>query len=295
MMTCVGGKPGSRILRAMTAGLLASVTIAHAQTSPEAEGMAHREILMLQLVGGGALTPEEQQQAVHINQVALQTAPQAWARDDANSVRILQRLAAHDTAAAATTQEQARLVAEKGVASVLALQPVMDMERAIIRAHDPTVAYAAPNLVTEASLRTLAQAVAWTSAHGSLAPAPADLVAMERDLLRQRFASYPAELQTAYAHIQRNYAIASAFMSQVRPEQVMPFLQGHLANEPKALLAGPGSAVALMMQDLYNETVRRKWSTSSASSAGVAALTNSIRMGIMRTQWDTLRTALGRD
>lgn len=295
MMTCVSGKPGSRMLAALTAALFASVTIVHAQTSPEAAGMVHREILMLQLVGGGPLTPEEQQQAVHINQVALQAAPQAWSSDDANSGRILQRVAAHDTVAAATTQEQARLVAEKGVASVPALQPVLDMERAIIRAHDPTVAYAAPNLVTEASLRTLEQAVAWTSAHGRLAPAPADLIATERDLIRQGFASYPAELQTAYAHIQRNYATASAFMSQVRPEQVMPFMRRHLGNEPKALLAGPGSAVALMVQDLYNETVRRKWNAASASPAGVAALRNSIRMGIMRTQWDTLRTALGRN
>lgn len=295
MMTCVGVKPGATILAIVTAGLFASASIAHAQTSPEAAEMVHREILMLQLVGGGTLTPEEQRQAAHINQVALQAAPQAWARDDANSVRILQRVAAHDTAMVAAVQEQARLVAEKGVASVPVLQPVMDMERAIIRAHDPTIAYAAPNLVTEASLRTLEQAVAWTNTHGRLAPASAGLVATERDLIRQGFASYPAELQTAYAHIQRNYATASAFMSQVRPEQVVSFLRGHLADEPRALLAGPGSAVALMMQDLYNETVRRKWSVASASSARIAALKNSIGMGIMRRQWDTLRTAFGRN
>ena len=257
--------------------------------------MVGREIQMLQLIGGAPLTPAEQQQAARINQIALRADLQAWAKDDANCVVILRRVAAHDRMLEARAREDSRLITEKGVSSVPALQQVMDMEAAIIRAHDPTVAYVAPNLVTEASLRALAQAVAWTSVHGSLPPGPADLVATERDLIRRGYASYPVDLQTAYAHIGRNFATAAAFMSEVKPAQVVAFLQGHLAHEPQALQAGPGSAVALTMQDLYNETVRRKWSPRNATSGAVAAMESMMRMRIMRLQFDGLRRAYGRD
>ncbi len=257
--------------------------------------MASREIQMLQLIGGAPLTPAEQQQAARINQIALRADPQAWAKDDASSVVILQWVAAHDRVLEATVREEARFNTEKGVSGVPALQQVMDMESAIIRAHDPTLAYAAPNLVTEASLRGLAQAVAWTSLHGRLPPGQADLVATERDLIRRGYASYPAELQTAYAHIGRNFATAAAFMSEVRQGQVVPYLQGHLAQESKALQAGPGSATALVMQDLYNETVRRKWSPRNATSGAIAAMENMMRMRMMRLQLDGIRRAYGQD
>lgn len=257
--------------------------------------MVSREIQALQLIGGAPLTPAEQKQAAHITQIGLRADPQAWAKDDAGWARALQRVAAHDRILEATVQENSRLSMEKGVSNVPSLQEAANMEYVIVRARDPTIAYVAFNLVTEASLRALVQAVAWTSLHGSLPPEPADLVATERDLIRRGYASYPAELQTAYAHIGRNFATAAAFMSEVRQGQVVPYLQGHLAQEPKALQAGPGSAVALVMQDLYNETVRRKWSPRNAMSGATAAMENMMRMRIMRLQFDGLRRAYGRD
>ena len=290
-------RPAFKTLAAVIVGLLAATTRAGAQTPPGAQGAVQREILILQVVGGGgALTPAERQQAALINQVATRAAPRSWASEDAHDARLLQRMAAHDTILTATIQEGGRLAAEKGVGSEPALQPVMDMERAIIRAHDPTIAWAAPNLVTEASLRNLGEAAAWVGAHGGPTPTPGDPAA-ERDAFRRGFASYPATLQTAYAHIGRNTATARAFMADVKPAQVAPFVKRHLANEPEASRAGPGAASALLMQDLYDETVRRNWKPAGgASYAGLtAAVSNSIQQRIMRTQMDSLRSAFGRD
>ena len=257
--------------------------------------MVSREIQALQLIGGAPLTPAEQKQAARITQRGLRADPQAWAKDDAGWARVLQRVAAQDRILEATVQENSRLSMERGISDAPSLQETANMEYVIVRAHDPAVAYVAPNLVTEASLRALAQAVAWTSLHGKLPPGPADLVAAERDLIRRDYASYSAELQTAYAHIERNFATAAVFMSEVRPAQVVPYLQGHLAQEPKALQAGPGSAVALTMQDLYNETVRRKWSPRNATSGAVAMMENALRMRMMRLQFDGIRGAFGRE
>ena len=293
-MTVLGSGKSCMTLAAMTAGLLALPSPVRAQPSPSDAGVVSREIQMLQLIGGEPLTPAERQQAARIDEVALRADPQAWAKDDANSALVLRRVAAHDTILEATVVESSRLNAEQGRASVPALQPVMDMERAIIRAHDPTIALAGPNLVTEASLRALAQAAAWTDLHGKLPPGPADLAAVERDTIRRNYASYPAELQTAYAHIGRNFATSAAFMATVKPAQVVPFLQGHLAGEPRTVQAGPGAAVALLMQDLYNETVRRNWKPPGAASDPVTAMRTMMMMHLMQRQFDGLRTAFGR-
>ena len=212
------------ILAAVVAGLPALSQLVYADPLPTEAEMVNCEIQQLQLIGGAPPTPAEQKQAARITQIGLRANPQAWAKDDASWTQVLKRIAAHDRILEATVQEDCRLSMEKGVSDVPGLQEAANMEYVIVSAHDPAVAYVAPNLVTEASLRALSQAVAWTSLHGKLPPGPADLVATERDLIRQNYASYPAELQTAYAHIERNFATAAAFMSEVRQAQVVPYL-----------------------------------------------------------------------
>ena len=59
--------------------------------------------------------------------------------------------------------------------------------------------------------------------------------------------------------------------------------------------AGSGSAVALTMQDLYNETVRRKWSPRNSMSGIVAEMDSMMRMKIMQLQLDGMRRAFGRE
>ena len=143
-------------------------------------------------------------------------------------------------------------------------------------------------------LRTLAQAVAWAHAGAGLPPPPANLVATEGAIVRRNYGTYAPDLQSAYLNIDRNFAVAKSFLSEIRASQASAYLRRHLAAESNATaIVGAGAVTAALVQDLYNETIRRNW--KPLGPAGVAALSNSIRMGIMRSQWNTLRTGLGRD
>lgn len=146
-------------------------------------------------------------------------------------------------------------------------QPDNDIEKQIIERHDPLVAarfgenHVPTDIVTEASLRSISDATIWANSHAGLPAPPSDLIATERRLIKQNWASYSPELQTAYAHIGRNVSASSINMSDIEPAKVKSFIQVSLnsqtANSNKITAGnGPGALPALMVQGYYNFLVK---------------------------------------
>ncbi len=230
-----------------------------APASPDIPAMSSREAHALELMGGGgALTAPEQRQATAIAETGMRTAPAAWLAYDANNARVLQLLPARNVIGFAQVREASRLNAELGRTEVPGLEPVVAMERPVIRAHDPTVAFLSPNLVTHVSLDCLAQANAWIARKAGLPPPAGDFAQAAREPIARSFASYPAPLQAAYANIGRNTAVGMAFMSGMDSRKVASYLKGRVEAMPPDA-SQPGALAALVMQDLRNESVRRRW------------------------------------
>ena len=175
---------------------------------------------MLQLLGGGTpLSPAEQQQAAHAVQLALQEAPEVWIGFYARDTRILGRAAAHDDPEVASIQEQGRLGAEIGAAAVPALQPVLAIEREIIRAHDPTVAFvpAAKLLLTERGLEALGRDAAFVAAKAGLQPPSPRFVSDAEARLRSGLSGEDAKYDNALGHVRSNAAVLASGYAQMPP------------------------------------------------------------------------------
>ena len=230
-----------------------------APAAPDISAMSNREARALELMGGGsALTAAEQRQATAIAETGMRTAPAAWLAYDANSARLLQLLPARNLMEFARAREASRLNAELGTTQTPGLEFITAMESPIIRAHDPTVAFVSPNLVTRVSLVALAEATTWIAKKVGLPPPPGDFAEAAREPIARNFASYPATLQAAYANIGRNTAAGTAFLNEVDSRKAAAFLKARVEATPPGA-SQPGALAALVMQDLYNETVRRHW------------------------------------
>ena len=198
-----------------------ALPIASAQVArPSATDLVQHEIGMLQLLGGGTtLSPAERQQAARVVQLALQAAPEAWIGFYARDTRILGRAAAHDDPDVALLQEQGRLNAEIGAAAVPALQPASTIEREIIRAHDPTVAFVpvAKLLLTERGLEALQRDAAFVAAKAALPPPSPQFVSNAQVRLRSGLSSDDAQYANALSHVRSNAAVLASGYGQMAP------------------------------------------------------------------------------
>ncbi len=202
---------------------------------------------------GLAARPEVWQKSYPIVQQSLQALttedPYVTGKDPSDGTNIYSRV---------STREAWRLIFEQRPDTV---------EKQIVERHDPLIAarfgenHVPTDVVTEATLRSIADATKWANTHAGLPAPPADLIATERRLIKQNWASYSPELQTAYAHVGRNIAAASISLSDVEPDKVKNFVQVSLnpktAESDKVVPRdAPGALPALMAQVYYNTLVK---------------------------------------
>ncbi len=224
---------------------------------PTADEAARADIAIMEIVGGSPLSPTEKQQIVTIAAHGLSTDPKGWTSGYQNAKKSLPLL----TQGTPWTKEESKEYWRLNFANQL--QP--NAETQIMERHDPTIAiflnnkHVTTGLVTEASLNSLAQAVAWANSHAGLPAPPADLIATERRSIRQNWASYSPELQTAYINIGRNYAAAASWMANIDAGKRQNYLRSALdpqaaSNIKAASGTGPGALAALTAQQYYNVT-----------------------------------------
>ncbi len=225
--------------------------------APTADEAARVDIAIMETVGGSLLSPTEKQQIITAAAHGLSTDPKGWTAGYQNAQKSLPLLMQGTPWAKEESKEYWRLN--------FAGQPQPNAETQIIERHDPTVAtlvdskHVIRGLVTEASLNSLAQAVAWANGHAGLPAPPADLIATERRFIKQNWVSYSPELQTAYANIGRNSAAAASWMANIDAGKRQNYLRSALdpqaaSNIKTASAAGPGALTALMSQQFYNVT-----------------------------------------
>ncbi len=152
-------------------------------------------------------------------------------------------------------------------------------------------------VVTEASLLSLYDTAKWAATRGGLPAPPSGFVARERQLIRQNWNSYSPDLQTAYAHVERNFAASAINMSDIEPEKVRSFIRvsmdpAKVKGGPAAATAGPGALPALMVQAYYNYLVQNH-RTLGMSTQEEIMWTHLWSNRIYQTQRDTAHTMLG--
>ena len=225
--------------------------------APSADEAAHADIAVMEAVTGSPLSVPEKQQIMAAVAHGLSTNPKGWTSGYQNALKSLQVLTQGTPWVKEESKEYWRLN--------FAAQPQPNAETQIMERHDPTIAVLLDNkhvvkgLVTEASLSSLAQAVVWANSYVGLPAPPPDLVATERRSIRQNWASYSPELQTAYADIGRNAAAAAAWMANIDAGKRRNYLRSALDpqtafNLKAASGAGPVALTALMVQQYYNIT-----------------------------------------
>ncbi len=231
---------------------------ASAQSPPATPGAvspadaARADVALLEYVGGSPLTSAEKQEVAAFDAEGLRSKPKSFQQGYANAQVALTLATYHNPYANAESIENWRRDLEN--------QPETDTERSIIDRHDPVVALrrgrnaSVTDIVTERSLQGLNHAAVWASSGAGLPPPPRNLIAAERDALKRSYDSYSLELQTAYAHIGRNFAAAAAFFAEVKPAQAQSFLRARLTAKQ---VTDPAATTALLVQDLYNEVLRR--------------------------------------
>ncbi len=223
---------------------------------PSAAQMTRADIAVLEMVGGSALTAAERQQVAEAVDEGLQQNPKSWMQGYKNAQVALTLATYHNACADADSRENWR--------RDFANSPKPSRERDIMERHDPAVATlvgkgsAVTDIVSDYSLRVLAQTAAWANSRAGLPAPPKDLAVTARQQIQQGYATYPPELQTAYAHIGRNFASAAAMIALTKPAMIQPYMQSALAAKQRiAGATGPAAAAALVAQDLYNEVIRR--------------------------------------
>ncbi len=203
---------------------------------PSATDLVGHEIGMLQLLGGGtALNPAERRQAAHVVQLGLQAAPEAWIGFYARDSRILGRAAAHDDPEVASFQEQGRLRAETGAVGIPALQSCSVIEREIIRAHDPTIAFlpSANLLLTERGLAALRKDAAFVAAKAGLPPPSPRFVGDAQARLRSGLSSDDAQYANALGHVRSNAAVLASGYDRMAPDKrqrALAIVEGYVGN-----------------------------------------------------------------
>ena len=251
--TLLGGFPV--VFAWMTAAAAAQSPMASASV-PSAAQMAQADVEIMEMVGGSPLTAEEREQVAQAVEQGLQNHPAAWMQGYKNAQVSLVLATYHNACADTESREKWR--------RDFANMPRSDREREIVERHDPAVATTVgensvvTDIVSENSLRMLAQTAAWANARAGLPAPPQNFVVTARQQMQQHYAGYPRELQTAYAHIGRNSASAAAMILLTKPAQIELYMQAALAAKQKIPGAtGPAAGAALIAQDLYNEVIRR--------------------------------------
>ncbi len=178
-----------KLQRLIAALVLGAFAQSCAAAGPSAEALVAREITVLELAGGGTpLTPTERRQAAEAVASALRGNPQALFRNYAALTQPLQR-AAHDRAYAERLRKALRYTVEEGQPAPQGLERITAVERQIVRAHDPVVAFdpARKHLITEASLRDFRDASAWLAQQWNLPPPTPNFTAHLRDWFRTAY------------------------------------------------------------------------------------------------------------
>ncbi len=223
---------------------------------PTASEAAQADVSLMEYVGGSPLSLSEKQSVVPYAEAGLSRDPKGWTQGYLNAKASLALATYHNAFADGQSRENWRRDFENFAAN--------DPERVIMDKHDPVLASRkdanghVSDIVTEHSLHVLLEAAAWAfSGAGLPAPAP-DLFAREQIEIRQNYASYSPDLQSAYAHIGSDFPAARAFLASVRPAEAQAFLKAQLEKaRPDARTLSQGAAVALLAQQLTREVRRR--------------------------------------
>jgi hypothetical protein len=153
---------------------------------------------MISFLCGCILSPEEKQRIARFAQAEVSRVPEVWYRNDVSIRQDLNEIREKRGVVGAEKWEGWRLS--------LALGSPGDVETQILEAHDRTVVLDREHqlVITERSLQNLYSAAAWV-AQQSGAPSPgADYVGRVRNVIKQQYASWPADVRASYAHVFRN-------------------------------------------------------------------------------------------
>ena len=203
--------------------------------------------------------------------------------NEAATRKLLDQLSQDPPWAAAESREFFRLDVE--------MLPQSSPGRAIVEAHDPTVAFdrARKYLVTERSLSELRQAYAWVSKLLGTPGPGSDYIPSERAFLRAQFASLPDARQEAFEHVERNYTVTANLIERADKAKVDAWVR---ESRPIALKLDPQQR-SLRLADVLSETFTAALNEQLMRNAVMqntqldsGAEYNSLYGALYRNRWD---------
>jgi hypothetical protein len=164
---------------------------------------------LVSFVCGGPLNAEEKQRIARYAQATIKQFAENWYRNDVIIRQDMKAVRENPGVISAETWEKWRLA--------FALAPPDDVEAQIIEAHDPTVVRDREHqlVITEHSLQNLYSAAAWAAQQSGGASPGAGYVVRMRNIIKQRYTSWPEIVRASYAHIVRDLAGTKEYLPVV--------------------------------------------------------------------------------
>lgn len=194
----------------LCAVVIASMVSARA-ANPDVATATRNEATVIGFVAGAPLTPAEQATVAQYVAGHFASEPKVEASNAGGAAFAATVIAGNDARKRAIIREMYRTEIEG--------RDVTDPERGIIEAHDPAIAYDAKNkfVVTEHTLNEVMAATIWATHVLGVPPPSPDLRADARSVLAEKFVTFDHANQEAYAHIERNIAVALPILGHDTP------------------------------------------------------------------------------
>jgi hypothetical protein len=158
-----------------------------------------------------SLSPDERQRITQFAQGEVRRIPDTWYRNDVTIRQDLNTIRQNPGAISAERWENWRVAFAQASPS--------DVERQIIEAHDPTVVFDRENqlVITEHTLQNLYGAAVWATRQAGVASPGPDYVWRMRNIIKQRYTSWPPDVRAWYAHAVRDLAATKEYLPVVSP------------------------------------------------------------------------------